>query len=281
MKNLQNYAKFLAKIREFFATQNIIEVDTNSLLNFPTLDENIDSIKVITNQKFTEKNYYLHTSPELEMKKLLANGSGDIYQICKVYRDNEIGLQNFNEFSMLEYYIVGTDEQTLSENVIKLLNFVGISGEVARFSYSEIFKKFANFDINSSFDELKDFAKSHNLTTDFEKLADLQTLLFVHFVEDNLKQFEICIIYDYPKSQSALAKVEGGVSKRFEIYLGGVEIANGYKELTTASEYRERFLGQSGAVNDEFLGAIKNSLNTSLPNCSGVAIGLGRVFKTF
>lgn len=277
MKDLQKYASFLAKIREFFALQNTLEVQTKSLLNYPTFDTNIDSIKVEINPKFEKKSYYLHTSPELEMKKLLASRSGDIYQICTVYRDNEIGERNFNEFSMLEYYILGIDEIELSENVVKLLNFIGISGEVVRFSYSEIFQKYANFDINASFEELQHFAKKHHLTTDFESKAGLQILLFVHFVEKHLQEYEVCIIYDFPKEQSALAKIKSGVAKRFEIYIKGVEIANGYNEITDAREYQQRFLEQYGkrGKNPEFIGAI----NDGLSQCSGVAIGLGRVFK--
>lgn len=277
MTNLQKYAKFLARIREFFANQNTLEVQTKSLLNYPTFDNNIDSIKVETNPKFEKNSYYLHTSPELEMKKILASGSADIYQICTVYRDNEIGQQNFNEFIMLEYYLLGIDELKLSENVIKLLNFVGICGEVVKFSYSEIFKKYANFDINSSFEKLRVFAKKHSLTTDFDSKADLQIMLFVHFVEKHLKDYDICVIYDFPQQQSALAKVEKGVAKRFEIYIKGVEIANGYNELISADEYQQRFLEQYGkdGKNPEFISAIKNSL----PQCSGVAIGLGRVFS--
>ena len=237
MQELQKYAKFLANIREFFSMQYIVEVETKSLLNYPTLDENIDSVKVVVNQKFKQKKYYLHTSPELEMKKLLASGSGDIYQICKVYRDNEIGKHNFNEFSMLEYYIMDIDERQLSENVVKLLNFVGISGEIVRFSYNEIFQKFAKFDINANFNDLKNFAKSHNLSTNFANIQDLQMLLFVHFVECNLKQFEICIIYDYPSNQSGLAQIEGKVSKRVKFGSATFEVKIGQQLAQSEIEY--------------------------------------------
>jgi lysyl-tRNA synthetase class 2 len=274
MKDLVRYAQFLANIRTFLAQENILEVQTKSLLNYPTFDANIDSIQVDVNKKIAKKSYYLHSSPELEMKKLLASGSGDIYQICKVYRDNEIGQRNFNEFTMLEYYKLGIDEFKLSEHVVKLLNFVGISGEVAKFSYSEIFQKFAGFEVNTDFQSLKNIATQHQLSTDFDNIADLQDLLFVHFVEQKLQQFDICIIYNYPASQSALAKVEDGVAKRFEIYTKGVEVANGYKELTTAAEYRQRLLEQGG-TNPEFI----QSLQHNLPECSGVALGVDRIFS--
>jgi lysyl-tRNA synthetase class 2 len=274
MKDLVRYAQFLATIRTFFMQENILEVQTKSLLNYPTFDANIDSIQVDVNKKIAKKSYYLHSSPELEMKKLLASGSGDIYQICKVYRDNEIGQRNFNEFTMLEYYKLGIDELKLSKNVVKLLNFVGISGEVARFSYREIFQKFAGFEVNTDFQSLKNIATQHQLSTDFDNIADLQDLLFVHFVEQKLQQFDICIIYDYPASQSALATVEDGIAKRFEIYIKGVEVANGYKELTTAAEYRQRLLEQGG-TNPEFI----QSLQHNLPGCSGVALGVDRIFS--
>ena len=256
----------------------LTEVSTNSMLSYPTSDNNIDSIEVTTNSKFEVKKSYLHTSPELEMKKLLANGSGNIYQICKVYRDNEIGKINFNEFVMLEYYLLGFNANTLSKNVVELFNFLGIKGEVYSFSYKNLFLKFTNIKIDSSLMVLKTIAKQHKLTTDFDNIADIQTLLFVHFIEEKLKQFPICIIYDFPKSQAVLAKINNGTAQRFEIYINGVEVANGYDELTTKEEYKERFLEQ--LVNSEQLDIdFLKSLSKPLPSCAGVAIGIDRLFS--
>ena len=115
---LQKKATLFKKIREFFDAQGLTEVQTPSLLNTPTTDVYIDSIAVATNQEIGQNTYkYLHTSPELEMKKILSQGSGDIYQICQVFRDNEIGERNFNEFTLLEYYRLNFDIHQLISDI--------------------------------------------------------------------------------------------------------------------------------------------------------------------
>ncbi len=114
---LKAKAELIKKIRQFFDEQGLLEVQTTQLLNYPTTDVYIDSIAVQINKDIGLKVKYLHTSPELEMKKMLANGSGDIYQMCQVFRDNEQGIQNFNEFTMLEYYRLGFDIHKLMDKV--------------------------------------------------------------------------------------------------------------------------------------------------------------------
>lgn len=272
--NIVNYAKFLQQIRGFFANNNILEVNTNALLNTPTLDSNIDNIMLSANKKYQIKNYFLHSSPELAMKVLLSKNSGSIYQICKVFRDNEVGKLNFNEFTMLEYYLVNVNMLGLIENVLRLFKHLKIGDNVVKFSYFNACKNLANINLDCELKELKELANSHNLSSDFDNIADLQIFLWTHFVETKFKNFEICVIYDYPKSQAALAKIQNNVAKRFEIYVRGIEVANGYYELQTADEYRQRFLTNSGNCDNEFL----QNITTSLPQCSGVAIGLDRLF---
>ncbi len=267
----------LEKIRFFFKEHGVSEVITKSLLNYPAIDNNIDSIIVDINAKFSAKTLYLHTSAELEMKKLLINGYEDIYQICTVYRDNEIGRINFNEFIMLEYYLLNIDEKKLIKNILELFVFIGIKEKVTYYSYKEIFKNTINIDI-TDVDEILFILKKHNLSTKFDNIADMQMLLFVHFIEKKLTA-GICIIYDFPKEQSAFAKVVDGVAKRFEIYINGVEIANGYNELQQAKEYRQIFSQHklnTNAMEKSFLQFIAQK---PLPQCSGVAIGLNRLFN--
>jgi lysyl-tRNA synthetase class 2 len=229
---------------------------------------------------------YLHTSPELEMKKLLANGSGDIYQICQVFRDNEQGSENFNEFTMLEYYRLDFDIQQLMDNVSNLLSALGLTQKVIKLSYAQAFSELADIDIlNTNFNELKKIAKSHDLCTDFEWIEDLQILMFTDLVEPKLAQYPLCFIYDYPAGQSALAKVSGQIAHRFELYLRGVEIANGYDELQYASEYQHIFSrenqqrSQLGKVtftqNLDFFQQLKKPL----PQCAGVSIGVDRLLS--
>ena len=286
-EDLKEYNDFLQKIRAFFNDQNVLEVQTPTLLSTPATDVYIDSLRVKLNQDIgLEQTQYLHTSPELEMKKLLAKGSGDIYQICPVFRDNEQGSQNTNEFTLLEYYRLGFDIHQLMDDMVGSLKTVGIDSQVTKLSYAQAFLEFGDIDIlNTDFSTLKIIAKTHGLTTDFEWIEDLQILLFTHLIEPKLQAFPLCFIFDYPASQSALAKVEGRVAHRFELYMNGIEIANGYDELRHADEYkavfeqetakRETLKKHTPDLNKGYLEAIQSSL----PKCAGVAIGMSRLFS--
>ena len=277
--------KLVRKIRNFFDSQGLIEVQTPLLLCAPTSDVYIDSIACKINTDInSEVVKYLHTSPELEMKKLISSGSGDIYQICQVFRDNEYGSRNFNEFTMLEYYRMGFDIHELMDDIVSLLRRLGLNDEVTKISYSNAFTDFGNIDIlNTTFEELKEIARRANLTTDFDWIEDLQMLLFIHLIEPELKKLPICFIYDFPKQQSALAKIDGQVASRFEMYLRGIEIANGYDEIQDSGTYLERFnrenqkrsiLGKKiYALDNDFLKKLENPI----PSCSGVAIGIDRL----
>jgi len=287
-KNLVRYQDLIIKIREFFYSHKVTEVKTPSLLLSPTTDVYIDSIEVKVNQAISRSaELYLHTSPELEMKRLLSKGSGDIFQICQVYRDNEYGKNNSNEFTMLEFYRIDFDMHHLMENIVDLLAALGKTEAITKISYAQAFFEYGNIDIlNTDLKGLKKIANSLGLSSNYDWAEDLQTLLFVHLIEPKISQIPICFIYDYPKEQAALAKIEGSVAHRFELYLNGVEVANGYQEIQTANEYRDRFTTeiykrekiskQIPLVDEEFLKDIKDGL----PNCSGVAIGIERLFST-
>ena len=287
-KNLVRYQDLIIKIREFFYSHKVTEVQTPSLLLSPTTDVYIDSIEVKVNQAISRSaELYLHTSPELEMKQLLSKGSGDIFQICQVYRDNEYGQNNSNEFTMLEFYRIDFDMHHLMEDITDLLVALGKTEVVTKISYAQAFFQYGNIDIlDSDLEDLKKIANSLGLSSNYDWAEDLQTLLFVHLIEPKINQIPICFIYDYPKEQAALAKIEGSVAHRFELYLNGVEVANGYQEIQTANEYRDRFNTEIykrekiskkiSLVDEEFLKDIKDGL----PNCSGVAIGIERLFST-
>jgi lysyl-tRNA synthetase class 2 len=287
-KNLVRYQDLIIKIREFFYAHKVTEVKTPSLLLSPTTDVYIDSIEVKVNQAISRSaELYLHTSPELEMKRLLSKGSGDIFQICQVYRDNEYGKNNSNEFTMLEFYRIDFGMHHLMENIVDLLAALGKTEAITKISYAQAFFEYGNIDIlNTDLKGLKKIANSLGLSSNYDWAEDLQTLLFVHLIEPKISQIPICFIYDYPKEQAALAKIEGSVAHRFELYLNGVEVANGYQEIQTANEYRDRFTTeiykrekiskQISLVDEEFLKDIKDGL----PNCSGVAIGIERLFST-
>ena len=286
--NLLHYQNLTRNIRDFFYARNVIEVVTPSLLIAPSTDVYIDSIEVSVNYALSKSSkFYLHTSPELEMKRLLSRGSGDIFQICQVFRDNEHGRINSNEFTMLEFYRVGFNMHQLIEETKDLLIFLGNDNPVKQMSYSQAFFEFADVDIlNSDYEDLKSILKFHGLNTDYDWIEDMQMVLFVHLIEPKIKDFPVCFIYDFPKQQAALAQIDGLVAHRFEMYIKGTEIANGYQEIQTSKEYRDRFeteLGKRKALSkpisfldEDFL----DDLEDGLPPCSGVAIGIDRLFTS-
>ena len=287
-ENLLHYQNLTRNIRDFFYARNVIEVVTPSLLIAPSTDVYIDSIEVSVNYALSKSSkFYLHTSPELEMKRLLSRGSGDIFQICQVFRDNEHGRINSNEFTMLEFYRVGFNMHQLIEETKDLLIFLGNDNPVKQMSYSQAFFEFADVDIlNSDYEDLKSILKFHGLNTDYDWIEDMQMVLFVHLIEPKIKDFPVCFIYDFPKQQAALAQIDGLVAHRFEMYIKGTEIANGYQEIQTSKEYRDRFeteLGKRKALSkpisfldEDFL----DDLGNGLPPCSGVAIGIDRLFTS-
>ena len=287
-EKLLNHQNLIRNIRSFFYSRNVVEVVTPSLLTTPTTDVYIDSIEVSVNQALSKSSkFYLHTSPELEMKRLLSKGSGDIFQICQVFRDNEFGRINSNEFTMLEFYRVGFDMQQLIEELKELLIALGKDDKAEKMSYAQAFFDFAEIDIlNSDFEALKIILESYGLSSDYEWIEDMQMVLFVHLVEPKLKSIPVCFIYDFPWQQSALAQIDGPVAHRFEMYINGTEIANGYQEIQTSNEYRDRFQTEinkrkslskfTDFLDEDFLDDLKDGL----PACSGVAIGIDRLFTS-
>ena len=280
-------SQLIKRIRNFFDSQGLLEVQTSTLIDNPTTDVYIDSICATVNAEVGPKTIkYLHTSPELEMKKLLSEGCGDIYQICQAFRDNEYGKNNFNEFTMLEYYRVGFEIHDLMDDIANLLNSIGVNIKPEKISYSQAFNDYGDIDIlKVDFEQLKNIASGLGLTNDFLFIEDLQMLLFTHLIEPKLKYIPVCFIYDYPKSQSALAKTNGDIALRFELYLNGIEIANGYDELQDPETYRQRFIKENNkrklmdkkicSIDYDFLSKIQNII----PQCSGVAIGIDRLLS--
>jgi len=287
-KQLAQYQKLTRIIRDFFYSRQVTEVVTPTLLNAPTTDVYIDSIEVSVNQALSKSSQlYLHTSPELEMKRLLSKGSGDIFQICQVFRDNEQGRINSNEFTMLEFYRVDFTMHQLMDEIAELLAALGKNEPIKKMSYAEVFFEYSDIDIlNSDINDLKTILNSLDLNSDDEWIEDIQMHLFVHLIEPKLKEIPVCFIYDFPKDQAALAEIHGPVAHRFEMYINGTEIANGYQEIQSAQEYRDRFneelnkrkvLSKSFELLDH---SFLKDLEEGLPYCSGVAIGIERLYSS-
>ena len=278
--NIHLRAETFTKIRNFFATRNVIEVETPLLSHATNPAPHLNS--------FCLDNLYLQTSPEFAMKRLLATGSGDIYQICKAFRKDEIGRFHNPEFTILEWYRLGFNHHDLMAEVNEFLKVTINAPESKRFTYKEIFEEFLKINPHTNnLDQLKAAAQKNNLSV--ANLSDdydtwLQ-LLFTHLIEPKLGQEYPVFVYDFPAAQAMLAKVraeEPIVASRFEVYFKGVELANGFHELSDTKEQRKRFVQDLAMrqklklpqipLDENFLLAL-----TNLPDCSGVALGIDRL----
>ncbi len=282
-------AAMLARCREFFAARGVLEVETPILAQATVTDLHMRSLE--SRIAGRPRPYYLQTSPEYAMKRLLAAGSPDIYQICKVFRDGESGRLHNPEFTMLEWYRRGFDHIRLMDEVEALLGglLAGRLGQPPeRISYREAFLRVLGVDpLAASLAELGALAARRAGASGLGDHRDtVLDLLMGTLVGPALGRDRLTLVYAYPASQAALARLLPGtppVAARFEAYVEGLELCNGFHELTDAAEQRRRFeadLALRGArglpqppVDERLLAA----LEAGLPDCAGVAVGLDRV----
>jgi elongation factor P--(R)-beta-lysine ligase len=294
LDHLHVRAQILKKIRHFFDEKQVMEVETPLMCHTSVTDPFINSIPALfqAHSKQTKQYYYyLQTSPEYAMKRLLAAGCGSIYQITKAFRQGEIGPIHNPEFTMLEWYRIGFDHWQLMDEVDELLQVILEKGAAERKTYAALFEEFLHINPHSStVEELMKCAAQNNIShamVNEEKDTWLDFLL-THCIEPYLGKNKPCFIYDFPASQAALAKTRLDskgvkVACRFEVYVAGMELANGFHELQDANEQRARFeknnrqrqqLGLAEIPLDEFLLA---ALTHGLPDCAGVALGIDRL----
>jgi lysyl-tRNA synthetase class 2 len=285
---LKARAHLLEKIREFMSAQGVLEVETPVLVNAAVSEPNIDSFETTFQHpgEPDKQNLYLHTSPEYAMKRLLASGSGPIYQICHVFRNDEAGKLHNPEFTMLEWYRPGYDHHQLMDELDKLLISLSFKPAI-KTTYADVFKEKAG--INPHIAELKELqrvAAVNGLTSNINDKATLLDFIFSHCVSDHLGHESPIMIYDYPACQAALARItdtKPQVAERFELFINGMEIANGFHELCDADEQKKRFIQdnlkrkQSGkceiGMDQRFLDALEHGL----PPSTGVAVGVDRL----
>lgn len=296
LEMLKIKARLLSKLRAFFADKDIIEVQTPIISQAGNTEPTIESfiIQEHENSNHTIQPSFLNTSPEFAMKRLLAAGMGSIYQVTPAFRQDEQGKKHNPEFTLLEWYRIDFDHHALMGEVNSLIRFVAkefLKLERSEFfSYQDAMIKYADVDpFNATIEELK--AATVKAGVDVIGMDDVNCdtwldLLMSHVVEKNLPLNCPVFIYDYPASQAALAKIRKGspdVAERFELYINGMELANGFHELSNAKEQSERFHhdqdyrkehGLQGIPMDHHLIA---ALNHGLPDCAGVAIGLERL----
>ena len=298
LEMLKIKARLLSKLRAFFDEKNILEVQTPVLSQAGNTEPTIETfiIHQFENSKHIIQPSFLNTSPEFSMKRLIAAGSGSIYQITPAFRQNEQGQRHNSEFTLLEWYRLNFDHHALMGEVNSLVRYVAEDffklGRSQFFSYQDAMVKFADIDpFNATNEELKEATIKAGI--DAVGMDDVNVtqdtwldLIMSEVVEKNLPLNCPVFIYDYPASQAALAKIRKGshdVAERFELYINGMELANGFHELSDAAEQAQRFKqqqqqrkesGQQGIPADYHL---IEALKHGLPECAGVAVGLDRL----
>lgn len=292
VKQLRQRADIMAKIRQFFAQRDVLEVDTPAMSHATVTDIHLHTFQT----EFVGPGYadgrklYFMTSPEFHMKRLLAAGSGCIYQINKAFRNEESGRYHNPEFTMLEWYRVGFDHHKLMDEMDSLLQLVLECGKAERMSYQQAFINVLGVcPLEGSMAELKAVAATLGLSDIAEPEQDRDTLLQLLFsigVENKIGQRVPVFVYDFPASQAALAKInpqDSRVADRFEVYFKGIELANGFHELDNPQEQLNRFesdnakrleMGLPPQPIDHHLIA---ALESGLPECAGVALGIDRL----
>ena len=285
LEALRQRAALLADIRRFFAERNVLEAEVPAISRRATSDPHIDSITVDCNGAPA----YLATSPEFGLKRLLAAGLGDCYSLAKAFRQGEAGGRHNPEFTMLEWYRCGWDDRQLMREVGELLGAVLGIGEIRSLSYRALFQRELQLDPHTAPDAdlLACAARAMELSFEPQSRDECLDLLMSHHLEARMGD-GITLLYDFPASQAALAKVvedETGtpVARRFEAYVGGLELANGYWELTDADEQQRRFeadhryRARCGLAQYPFEERLVAALAAGMPECAGVALGVDRL----
>ncbi len=290
MQALRHRAALLARAREFFAARGVLEVETPILSAAAVSDPNIESLS--TRVAGMPRLLYLSTSPEYPMKRLLAAGSGDIYQIARVFRDAERGRWHNSEFTLLEWYRLGFDDAALMDEVEALAGWLlaphRALERAERLTYADALRRHVGIDAHTDSDRALELAAADrgiHCGAELDRDAKLDLLMGM-VAGPKLGVERPCFICDYPASQASLARLKPGsppVAARFEFYIDGIELANGFHELVNPEEQRARFdrdlstrqaRGQAGTPLDERLLA---ALAAGLPDCAGVALGLDRL----
>ena len=281
----------LQRLRTYFDVESVLEVDTPALSATAVSDVNIESLEV--RSKLTEVSLYLHTSPEFCMKRLLASGYPDIYSICRVYRDGEVGRRHQPEFTMVEWYRLGFGLADIVADTLKAIALAlddpKLADDVLVIDYRNAFIDISNIDpLQASVSELATAADADDELR--RALGDVRDdwldLILTTKIAPTFAADKFTVLQHYPASQAALAQIcpdDASVADRFEVFMGSVELANGYVELTDTRIQAERIAndqaaresrGQAVRPHDQSLLA---ALESGLPACAGVAMGLERL----
>ncbi len=287
-------ARLLGRLRELFAERKTMEVETPILSAAASTDSNLHSMKTCIDATGP---MYLHTSPEFPMKRLLAAGCQDIYQLCRVFRDGESGRLHNPEFTLLEWYRVGFSLEQMMEDVIEIiLACLQLSDRQMQpgfhsLTYQQAFQDFAGIDpLKREWNDIVLCCDQYGIeippSMNTDHIDDGLDLVLSHVVMPALIGTELVFIYEYPASQAALAELSRSdprVALRFELFYKGIELVNGFEELTNANEQEGRFAAENLArakrgfepmpVDQRMLDALKSGI----PGCAGAALGVDRL----
>lgn len=281
-------AKLYQSIRTFFTERNVLEVDTPLLCQYGVTDIHIDCIRA----KLHGNTFFLQTSPEYAMKRLLAADIGAIYQICKAFRVDDCAEQHNPEFTLLEWYQPGFDHHQLMDEMDVFLQTVADTNSANRLSYEALFLQTLQFNpLDSTREQCLQRIQQSGIqlsetACDISKDSALQ-ILMSYLIEPQLGQNNTpTFVYNFPSSQAALAKIsreDKRVAERFEVYFNGMELANGFHELTDAAQQQQRFLQDQHYrkqhnltqmdIDPKFIAALQHGL----PNSAGIAVGIDRL----
>jgi len=286
-------ASLYATLRLFFAERNVLEVETPVLSRAGNTDPNIASFSLEFSGRTdgAPRTRWMRTSPEHPLKRLLSEGLGDCYELGRVFRDGEAGGRHNPEFTMLEWYRVGRDHHWLARETVEVvraaLALVNREVDVVDLSYRDLFRTRLHLDpFEASDDELRNALGDVVIDPEGLERDDWLDLVITHRLQPTFDAGTVHIVHDYPASQCALARIRPGeppVAERFEVFLGPLELANGYHELRDAHEQRARFerdravrtaRGHAAPPVDE---ALLAALERGLPDCAGVALGVDRL----
>lgn len=310
-QTLQQRATIIRAIRDFFTQADFVEVETPQLVPLPSLEPYLEVFSTqLLDQDRQPHQAYLTSSPEYAMKKLLARDSGDIFQICKSYRNAEgVSSRHNPEFTILEWYRTHADYTAIMDDCEALLRFIGartdrlslpFRGKIydltrpwERLSVPEAFQKYAHLDLETLLDEpslLAAAEKKGYYVTEESTWEELYNQIFLNEIEPHLGQTCPCILYDYPASQAALSRrksTDPRLAERFEFYVAGLELGNAFSELTDWQEQRDRLeadraekirLGRTVFdVDQDFIAALRSGI----PPTAGIAVGVDRLVMLF
>lgn len=274
---ISQWSQFIDKVRSFFKERGFLEVHTPILQQYPNLDPNVEPMEVLVKEKEGKKKMWLHTSPEHAMKKILSKEKKDIFQICKVFRNGEWGRFHLPEFTMLEWYRINADYNLLIQDIVDLLKYLGLSGDYETVTVEKAFEEYAGVILSEEEEIFKNNLMAYGY--EFDMQEDWEALFYRVYidVEKHLGQEKPTFLVKFPQRLAIYSKVKDGYAERFELYIKGVEIANGWTEETDPTIIRQRMetfsRGRDLPVDEELIKAME-----SMPPCAGCSIGLERLF---